>query len=60
MRFTSTLTERLLNLQSQGNVREDKQALPDTEYSYIVSAYVDGKWTPMYKSDVVTVRTKAE
>ena len=34
--------------------------LPDTEYSYIVSAYVDGKWTPMYKSDVVTVRTKAE
>jgi len=33
---------------------------PDTEYSYIVSAYVDGKWTIMTKSDIVTVKTKAE
>ena len=33
---------------------------PDTEYSYIVSAYVDGEWTKMYKSNVVTVKTKAE
>ena len=33
---------------------------PDTEYQYIVSAYVDGKWTTMLKSDIVTVRTKAE
>ena len=33
---------------------------PDTEYQYIVSAYVDGKWTTMLRSDIVTVRTKAE
>lgn len=33
---------------------------PDTEYSYIVSAYVDGEWTKMYKSDIVTVKTTAE
>lgn len=33
---------------------------PDTEYSYIVRAYVDGKWTTMLKSDIVTVKTKAE
>lgn len=32
----------------------------DTEYSYIVRAYVDGKWTTMQKSDIVTVKTKAE
>ena len=34
--------------------------LPNTEYSYIVRAYVDGEWTPMYKSDIVTVKTLAE
>ena len=33
---------------------------PDTEYKYIVRAYVDGKWTAMLKSDIVTVKTKAE
>ena len=33
---------------------------PDIEYQYIVSAYVDGKWTTMLRSDIVTVRTKAE
>lgn len=33
---------------------------PDTEYHYIVSAYVDGKWTTMLRSDIVTIRTKAE
>ena len=27
-------------------------------YSYIVRAYVDGKWTTMKKSDIVTVTTK--
>ena len=32
---------------------------PDTEYKYIVSAYVDGEWTAMTRSDIVTVRTKA-
>ena len=32
----------------------------DTEYKYIVRAYVDGKWTTMLKSDIVTVKTKAE
>ena len=30
-----------------------------TEYSYIVSAYVDGKWTTMLRSDIVTVNTEA-
>ena len=34
--------------------------IPDTEYKYIVRAYVDGKWTTMLKSDIVTVKTKAE
>lgn len=33
---------------------------PDTEYQYIVRAYVDGKWTTMTKSDIVTVNTNAE
>ena len=33
---------------------------PDTEYKYIVRAYVDVKWTTMLKSDIVTVKTKAE
>ena len=33
---------------------------PDTEYKYIVSAYVDGEWTTMLKSDIVTAKTKAE
>ena len=33
---------------------------PDTEYQYIVRAYVDGEWTSMKKSDIVTVKTKAE
>lgn len=32
---------------------------PDTEYKYIVRAYVDGKWTEMKISDIVTVKTKA-
>ena len=32
---------------------------PDTEYKYIVRAYVDGKWTDMKISDIVTVKTKA-
>ena len=31
---------------------------PDKEYSYIVRAYVDGKWTTMTKSDIVTIKTK--
>ena len=30
---------------------------PDTEYSCIVSAFVDGKWTVMTRSDIVTVTT---
>ena len=30
----------------------------DTEYQYIVRAYVDGSWTSMKKSDIVTVKTK--
>ena len=34
--------------------------IPDTEYKYIVRAYVDGKWTTMLKSDIVTVKTTAE
>ena len=33
---------------------------PDTEYQYIVRAYVDGKWTTMTKSDIVTINTDAE
>lgn len=33
---------------------------PDTEYKYIVRAYVDGKWTAMMTSDIVTIKTKAE
>jgi len=33
---------------------------PDTEYKYVVSAYVDGKWTAMLKSDIVTVSTMSE
>lgn len=32
---------------------------PDTEYKYIVRAYVDGEWTTMKRSDVVTVKTAA-
>ena len=40
-------------------VRINKLA-PDTEYQYIVRAYVDGKWTAMTKSDIVTVNTDAE
>ena len=31
---------------------------PGKKYSYIVRAYVDGKWTTMKKSDIVTVTTK--
>lgn len=34
--------------------------LPDTEYKYIVRTYVDGKWSAMLKSDIVSVRTEAE
>ena len=34
--------------------------IPDTEYQYIVRAYVDGKWTTMTKSDIVTANTDAE
>ena len=33
---------------------------PDTEYQYIVRAYVYGEWTSMKKSDIVTIKTKAE
>ena len=40
-------------------VRINKLA-PDTEYQYIVRAYVDGKWTTMTKSDIATVNTDAE
>lgn len=40
-------------------VRINKLA-PDTEYQYIVRACVDGKWTTMTKSDIVTVNTDAE
>ena len=32
---------------------------PDTEYSYVVNAYINGKWTVMTKGDVVTIRTLA-
>lgn len=40
---------------------KDKQAHHhDTEYQYIVCAYVDGEWTSMKKSDIVTIKTKAE
>lgn len=31
---------------------------PDTEYQYIVRAYVNGEWTKMTTSDIVTVKTK--
>ncbi len=31
---------------------------PETEYSYIVRAYIDGEWTTMTKSDIITVETK--
>ena len=31
---------------------------PDTEYSYIVRARVNGEWTTMTKSDVIIVKTK--
>ena len=41
------------------SVRINKLA-PDTEYQYIVRAYVGGKWTTMTKSDIVTVNTDAE
>ncbi len=34
------------------------KAKSDTEYQYIVRAYVDGSWTSMKKSDIVTVKTK--
>ena len=37
-----------------------KNLKPDTEYSYIIRAYVNGEWTEMRKSDIVTVSTKAE
>ena len=30
------------------------------KYRYIVRAYIDGKWTTIKKSDIVTVKTKAE
>lgn len=40
---------------------KDKQAHPhDMEYQYIARAYVDGKWTTMTKSDIVTINTNAE
>ena len=39
------------------SVRIDKLS-PDTEYKFIVRAYVDGKWTSMKKSDIVTVKTE--
>lgn len=32
----------------------------NTKYKYIVRAYVDGKWTTMTKSDIITIKTKAE
>ena len=31
---------------------------PDTEYQYIVRVFVNGEWTKMTKSDIVTVKTK--
>ena len=34
------------------------KAKSDTEYQYIVRAYVDGSWTSMKKSNIVTIRTK--
>ncbi len=34
------------------------KAKSDTEYQYIVRAYIDGSWTSMKKSDIVTVKTK--
>ena len=34
------------------------KAKSDTEYQYIVRAYVDGSWTSMKKSDIVTIKTK--
>ncbi|MGN0585770.1 MAG: choice-of-anchor I family protein, partial [Oscillospiraceae bacterium] len=30
----------------------------DTEYKFIVRAYVNGQWTAMKKSDIVTIKTK--
>ena len=34
------------------------KAKSDTEYQYIVRAYIDGSWTSMKKPDIVTVKTK--
>lgn len=48
LRETDKLAVKIVNLKS------------DTEYKYIVRAYVDGKWTTMTKSDIVTIRTAAE
>ena len=31
---------------------------PQTEYSFIVRVKVDGKWSTMKRSDIVTVLTK--
>ena len=33
---------------------------PGKKYRYIVRAYIDGKWTTVKKSDIVTVKTKTE
>lgn len=35
-----------------------KKLKSDTEYQYIVSAYVNGKWTTKKTSDIVTIRTE--
>ena len=31
---------------------------PETEYRYIVSAFIDGKWTSMTMADIVSAKTK--
>lgn len=35
-----------------------KKLKSDTEYQYIVSAYINGKWTTKKTSDIVTIRTE--
>ena len=48
-RLVITTTKHGLNI---------NKAKSDTEYQYIVRAYIDGSWTSMKKSDIVTVKTK--
>lgn len=48
------LTETKKTSVKIGSLKSDKK------YSYVVRAYVDGKWTTMKKSDIVTIKTKSK